>query len=69
MNAMTRGERNFLLVFAGLCVLTTVVVGVGLKLLGANDEVLSIGFLLVIAIGGLGGGWAFDRYTDPPEKR
>jgi hypothetical protein len=44
------------------------VVGVSLTLLGAGPDALALGYLLVITIGGLGGGYAYDRYKHPPEN-
>jgi len=65
---MSRGEAKFVLALTAICVFATTVVGVSLTLLGAGPDALALGYLLVITIGGLGGGYAYDRYKHPPEN-
>jgi hypothetical protein len=66
---MTRGERNFLIVLTAIGWLTVAVVVMGLKLLDASDEMASTALVCLLAIDGLVGAFAFDRYTTPPEER
>ncbi|HET7454320.1 MAG TPA: hypothetical protein VFJ76_02255 [Solirubrobacterales bacterium] len=55
-------ERNaFILFFIGIVVLTTVWM-LGLNMLGADDEELTAGAMLLLPIVGLGGGFLFMRY-------
>jgi hypothetical protein len=55
-------ERTaFILFFIGISVLTSGWV-IGLKLLGAGDELLAAASLLMLPVAGLGGGWLFMRY-------
>jgi hypothetical protein len=55
-------ERNaFILFFIGIVVLTMLWM-FGLNMLGADDETLTAGAMLLLPIVGLGGGWLFMRY-------
>jgi hypothetical protein len=65
---MTRGEAKVAGAVALTCWFATVAVGVGGYLLGASSDAIGFGYLLVMTIGGLGGGYAYDRYKHPPEK-
>jgi hypothetical protein len=55
-------ERNaFILFFIAIVPLTFGWV-IGLKLLGADDETLAAGAMLLLPVVGLGGGFLFMRY-------
>ena len=55
-------ERTALILFlVGVAVLTFVWV-MGLKLLGAGDELTAHASLLMLPVAGFGGGWIFMRY-------
>jgi hypothetical protein len=55
-------ERNaFILFIIGIVVLTTVWI-LGLNLLGADDETLAAGAMLMLPVACLGGGFLFMRY-------
>ena len=55
-------ERNAFILFGiAIAVLTTVWM-LGLNLLGADNETLTLGAILMFPVVGLGGGWLFMRY-------
>lgn len=55
-------ERTaFILFFIGLSLLTFAWV-MGLKLLGAGEELTAHASLLMLPVAGFGGGWIFMRY-------
>ncbi|MGN6203081.1 MAG: hypothetical protein ACTHNY_11845 [Solirubrobacterales bacterium] len=55
-------ERNAFILFFIAIVPLTVGWVLGLKLLGADDETLAGGSVLLLPVVGLGGGWLFMRY-------
>lgn len=56
-------------IITAACMAAAVVVAVGLKLLGASSEVISLGLVLLLGLGGLASGIAFDVYSVPPDRR
>jgi len=55
-------ERNAFILFGIVISVLTVGWMVGLKLLGAGEELIAQASLLMLPVAGFGGGWLFMRY-------
>jgi len=55
-------ERTAFILFGTAIVVLTFGWMVGLKLLGAGEELMAEASLLVLPVAGFGGGWIFMRY-------
>jgi type IV secretory pathway VirB2 component (pilin) len=65
---ISRELKAFAAVSVGSLALLAIV-AIGLKLLGANSEEASVGFVVTMAVAAFASAFAFDRYSTPPDQR